>query len=235
MRDTDGGFVYRQAMGPGCLKLVFTFAFGLPALGMLTTAAFFAHSTLSFGEGAIRTTGVIEQPNPPLATFWVDDAKYEVVGSVSSEPPAYAMGEEVEILYRPEDPSIARINSFTENWLVTSVFGVLGLVFGGISVGAGFAAAFGLRRLKEAAASLPRLETLASASRVSRSPDPAAATPPTSADPPSSESRGITATDEQTIVRMLRMGARGEALRYAERQLGLSEREARALVRRLDT
>lgn len=50
----------------------------------------------------------------------------EFTESVSSNPPAHRVGERVKILYRPEDPSRARVASTLSLYLLAIIFGVIG-------------------------------------------------------------------------------------------------------------
>lgn len=43
--------------------------------------------------------------------------------------PAYNIGEEIEILYSPDDSSDAQINDFSSLWLPTFVLGIFTLIF----------------------------------------------------------------------------------------------------------
>lgn len=61
---------------------------------------------------------------------------YKITSSTSSTHPAFNIGEEVEILVDPENPSKILINSFVEEWLgililagMGIMFSVLGMVF----------------------------------------------------------------------------------------------------------
>lgn len=47
-----------------------------------------------------------------------DDQKYSFEGDTASDPPAYDVGEEVSVLYDPNDPETAQINKWTERWLM---------------------------------------------------------------------------------------------------------------------
>ncbi|MGK5543184.1 DUF3592 domain-containing protein [Streptomyces sp. URMC 127] len=49
--------------------------------------------------------------------------------SAGSNPPSYEVGEQVEVLYRPDSPGDARINGFASLWLLPLIFGGIGLVF----------------------------------------------------------------------------------------------------------
>jgi hypothetical protein len=47
-----------------------------------------------------------------------NDQKYSFDGDTASYPPAYDVGEEVSVLYDPNDPATAQINKWTERWLM---------------------------------------------------------------------------------------------------------------------
>ncbi|MEO1171377.1 MAG: DUF3592 domain-containing protein [Myxococcota bacterium] len=190
--------------------LIFLCAMGLPGIGMLTGAWWAASNTMDYRESAERVTGTITRANPPLAEFFVNDEPFVAEGSVSSKPPAYSVGEQVEVLYLPDDPSDARIDSFLENWFVTTLLGILGTVFtaagfGVFFLGGGFNTKRGRARSPQPPAS----------SGVSSGPD-------------------VSFSDRQTIARILRMGARSEALRYATGHLKLDNSAADALVREIE-
>jgi hypothetical protein len=55
--------------------------------------------------------------------------------SVATSPPAYHVGQTVEVLYLESDPNDARIASFMSLWFVPLIFGGIGAVF--LAVGAG--------------------------------------------------------------------------------------------------
>jgi len=46
--------------------------------------------------------------------------------SVASNPPAHEIGETVEVRFLPKNPKQARIDSFSENWLLPAVFALFG-------------------------------------------------------------------------------------------------------------
>lgn len=48
--------------------------------------------------------------------------------TVASQPPAYSIGEKVEIRFLRKNPQAAKINSFWEIWMVTLVVGAIGVV-----------------------------------------------------------------------------------------------------------
>ena len=62
-------------------------------------------------------------------------SEIEFTSSISSSPPSYDVGEEVEVLYTPSTPQDARIKGFFSLWGVATILGALGGVFAGIGLG----------------------------------------------------------------------------------------------------
>ena len=57
-----------------------------------------------------------------------------IESSVGTNPPNYGVGAKVNVIYDPNDPNQAEINSFWSVWLLTVVFGALGSLFTGIGL-----------------------------------------------------------------------------------------------------
>lgn len=53
----------------------------------------------------------------PVVEFEVNGRTYSFEGDNASDPPAYEVGEAVEVIYNPADPDTAQINKWTERWL----------------------------------------------------------------------------------------------------------------------
>lgn len=53
----------------------------------------------------------------PVIEFDVKGQTYSFEGDNASYPSDYAVGEEVSVLYHPNDPDSAQINKWTERWL----------------------------------------------------------------------------------------------------------------------
>jgi len=49
--------------------------------------------------------------------FQVDGQKYSFESDNASDPPAYKVGQEVNVIYHPSDPNTAQINKWSERWL----------------------------------------------------------------------------------------------------------------------
>ncbi len=65
----------------------------------------------------------------PRFTFVSDDGhQHSVTSTTGSNPPAFQVGQEVEVLYSPEKPAEAEINSFLELYFLCCALGFFGLV-----------------------------------------------------------------------------------------------------------
>ena len=53
----------------------------------------------------------------PVVEFNANGQTYSFEGDNASDPPAYDVGEEVNVIYHPKDPDTAQINKWTERWL----------------------------------------------------------------------------------------------------------------------
>ena len=65
----------------------------------------------------------------PVVQYSYNDQLLEVEGMVSSNPPAYDIGEEVGV-FVPNDPTkTTHIDSITELWIVPLILSLIGLIF----------------------------------------------------------------------------------------------------------
>jgi hypothetical protein len=119
------------------LSRLFIAVFGGFGLTFLAIGGFLAHSSLAFRDGAQSAEGrVIElDGGKPVVEFDTPDGTHRVTGSVSSDPPAYEVGENVTVWYPPDAPEAARIDGWLERWFLPTLFGGLGAVFAGIALG----------------------------------------------------------------------------------------------------
>ena len=66
----------------------------------------------------------------PVVKYTAADGQtVQFIGQVGSKPPAFRVGQKVEVLSNPEQPRSARINSFFELWFAPMIFTGLGGIF----------------------------------------------------------------------------------------------------------
>lgn len=69
----------------------------------------------------------------PEFTFTGADGKtYTVTSATGSNPPEFAEGQTVRVLYNPMNPGTAKIDSFTQLWFMPILFGAFGVVLSAI-------------------------------------------------------------------------------------------------------
>src|SRR5688500_16944443 len=122
------------ARRPQTLPLFLPIMLTVIAAALLLPAAWLARQTISYRAEAERVTGTVialqrsgRNSARPVIGYTVDDRKHEMVSEVWQSPPAYDVGDEVELLYFPDSPGDARIDSFIESWFVPMMFGGFGL------------------------------------------------------------------------------------------------------------
>ncbi len=65
---------------------------------------------------------------PILEFKTTGDKKVQFTSTVATNPPAYKLGEQVEIRFLPKNPQAAKINSFYDLWLLTTILAFVALV-----------------------------------------------------------------------------------------------------------
>ena len=95
---------------------IFGLVFGSIGLIFLGVAVISVRAELNLRRGAVRAPGRVIDLQPtsgsrggtlykPVFEFYDDqDRKHVITGSVASSPPSFSRGEEVTVLYRPENP-----------------------------------------------------------------------------------------------------------------------------------
>ena len=121
------------------LRLVF----GAVGLVLCAIAWLLHHNTASFITSASRTQGEVmrllyvesSKRNEsgtwkPLVRFKAPSGEIiEFAPSSSSSPPAYEVGETVDVFFDPNDPQDAMLDGFFSLWGGAAITGGLGLVF----------------------------------------------------------------------------------------------------------
>lgn len=130
-------------------KIVLWFFSGISML-MLLVAGISSYSALSKLNRELESPGrvvdmierrqyvneqdrIVEEFYYPVIDYVSSDGKRHVVQlSEGSNPASYEIGDEVTVLYEPEDPLDARIKSFESSalmWVLPAITGILGIAF----------------------------------------------------------------------------------------------------------
>jgi len=133
------------------LERIVGLAFGLIGLGMLAGGFYLHRSTQRFlevaesAQGSVfnhvqqRSTdgddGSVSYSYYPEVRFTAQGSEITFKSSVGSDPPAYRIGESVEVLYDPANPHDAKIRSFTSLYLGTLLVSGMGLIFAAVGWG----------------------------------------------------------------------------------------------------
>lgn len=118
--------------------LVGTGALGIALVLALHTHRFIARAAQADGE-VIELVGRHSSDSdtyaPVVRYTPANGEPVEFTSSSSSNPPAFAVGEHVRVLYLPGEPGEARIDAFFNLWGAPLILGSLGLMFFGVGAG----------------------------------------------------------------------------------------------------
>ena len=110
----------------GCFLWIFV----VIGAGFLSAAIWLFVINYQKKENGILVIGrVVEYPSQPTIAYEVGGEVFHYYSDVSSEPPSYEIGEEVEVYVDPDYPENAMVNTFTESYLLSTIFMVIGLPF----------------------------------------------------------------------------------------------------------
>jgi len=135
--------------------------FLLVGLALLAGTVWWAVSTRSFVARAAVAQGTVVALAPssgsknstvyhPVVDYVLPGGQMvEIRSSSGSNPPAYSVGEKVEVLYLPDRPREGRIRGVFSLWGGPLILGGLGLVFSGIGGGMKLAALSKARRVAD--------------------------------------------------------------------------------------
>lgn len=96
----------------------------------------FGWSSCSLLGVAERTEGTVirlagngpRRGTAPVVEFFLDGNRREFQSWLSTSPPQFNVGDKVTVLYDPNDPQRASIESFVTLWLFPTIFGGIGAV-----------------------------------------------------------------------------------------------------------
>lgn len=117
---------------------ILTYLFLLIGIGLLAGAGVVYFNTSEFVAAARPAQGTVValKSGAPEVRFRAQDGReVQFTSSVSSKPPAYSVGERVEVLYRPDRPEDAEVNSLMALWLGVIILGALGSGFSLVGAG----------------------------------------------------------------------------------------------------
>lgn len=114
----------------GCLWVVLNAVW----VGLMFVGAYYGRVSWDLVQSGQQTMGVVtgyEENHSreggltysPIIAYTAADQSHTFVSSNSSYPPAYEIGEEVPLLYNPQDPTLARVDSWWELWLLPTMLG----------------------------------------------------------------------------------------------------------------
>jgi hypothetical protein len=123
-------------------RIIFSFWLGLGLL-FLGLTFYFWSDTQSFLGKAVPTAGTVLQMEaiddegsyaPVVGFQTLTGQKIEYHSNTSTNPPAYKVGDKVNVLYDPANSSNVRINDFISLWLLVLILGIMGSIFTAIGV-----------------------------------------------------------------------------------------------------
>lgn len=136
----------------------FALIFGGIGVVMLLVATGFTISTALFLSQSAQADGVVIEAAPPGSTYkstatieftTADGRQVQFNSGVRASPPEFRQGQRVRVYYDPANPAgSARVNSLLSMWFLTGLFGILGLVFGGVGLGFAIPWVSGARKKK---------------------------------------------------------------------------------------
>jgi hypothetical protein len=116
----------------------------LVGVALLLASGFFLAMNLEYVVNGKATTGIVVDhrlrprgARAPVVAYFAEGKGYRFVSTASAGRSAYPVGDEVLVLYLPDDPSEATIGDFTNLYLLPTILGSGGMVFfvGGIVLG----------------------------------------------------------------------------------------------------
>lgn len=123
--------------------LTFFGIFALIGTGVGIGAAVTFLHTVEMTNNGVRAVGLVAdmvvnsdgRTQAPVVTFKLEDGSpHTYISSIFSSPPAYDIGEHVELWYDPNDPDKV-VMSGLDRWFAPMLLGFFFLVFGGLGYG----------------------------------------------------------------------------------------------------
>jgi hypothetical protein len=121
-----------DAVGKGANRLqigCWTIFFNLFFAGFCLWGVYAGYTSWTLQNEGLTTTGTVvrlEESSSgeggccvysPVVEFNANGQTYSFEGDNASDPPAYEVGEVVNVIYHPSDPNTAQIDKWSERWL----------------------------------------------------------------------------------------------------------------------
>jgi hypothetical protein len=110
----------------------------LIGIALIAWAGLMIQDSRHFLATAKTTTGVVTDlrlaisPRSarfcPIVRYTAEGAAHTIIGHGGSNPPAYSIGDAVEVIYPPGHPQAGRLSDFIDLWMLPLIPGDLGLV-----------------------------------------------------------------------------------------------------------
>ena len=84
-----------------------------------------ANSNLATG---VVVDYIVGEGLAPVIAYEIEGTQYRYTSNIYSTPPPYELNETVEIYISKDDPNSVIINSFSNKWLIVTIFASFGLV-----------------------------------------------------------------------------------------------------------
>jgi hypothetical protein len=138
-------------MKPKNISLLVGVIFAIAGLSVLTLSGFLFVGSQKFIKNSIVANGTVTEivqkvskgsdntksyTYSPMVSFTDGSGKeYSFVSGVSSNPSPYHVGDNIKILYSPQNPYDAKIDKFFELWGGVIIAFILGIVFSIVGIG----------------------------------------------------------------------------------------------------
>lgn len=105
--------------------------FAMVSIIMAIYSVYFTIGTTETIGTVIEMNGTIQQV--PVIEYYANGQRFTFRSSIWSDPSPYATGDKIRIIYDPDHPDTAQINTFHDRWMFPLVFSLAGLCAVGFS------------------------------------------------------------------------------------------------------
>ena len=143
---------YLVFYGVGVVCLVAAVIFYISTSRFLAVAQHATGKLLEYRRDVDEDSGVVYFP---IVEFTAGGELYTFESGSGSSSRPYKKGQEIPVLYHPDNPENAQIESFGSQWLGVLICGLIGIVFIGMATAIHFIFRAGASKAKPTAAQSP--------------------------------------------------------------------------------